>query len=141
MVMLGEILLTVLLLVNISNGDEFTCYESTSILHTNTQCSSVTWSVARVISTPLTDATSYAPSVEPLTIQEQMVTVLSFDTSYLQDWYNNYTQQITLSSSCSEKLLNFLCTNAYPYCPVSYACWISRVDSSNRFILLESLSE
>ena len=43
--------------------------------------------------------------------------------------YNNFTQHISLSSSCSQKLLNFICTNAYPYCPVPYACWIGCVNS------------
>ncbi|KAK8794490.1 hypothetical protein WA171_003612 [Blastocystis sp. BT1] len=111
MVILGVTLLYVLLLIRVSNGEEFTCHESSTILHTNTQCLSVTWSVARVISTENRDPSSYAPSVASLDTQEQMVTNL----------YNNYTQQISLSSSCSQKLLNFVCTNAYPYCPVPYA--------------------
>ena len=76
MVILGATLLYVLLLVPLSRGEEFTCYESSTILHTNTQCLSVTWSVARVISPYNKDSSSYAPSVESLDTQEQMVTVL-----------------------------------------------------------------
>lgn len=67
-----------LFVFSIGISDEYTCSDSATLLKTATQCSSVTWSVARLIDYNTTVDSDYYPSVLDLSIQELRVSVYNF---------------------------------------------------------------
>lgn len=64
-----------LVIFSIAVGDEYTCSDSATLIKALTQCSSVTWSVARLIDYNTTIESDYYPSVVDLSIQESLVSV------------------------------------------------------------------
>lgn len=55
--------------------DNFTCSDSVSLSTVTSQCSAVTWSVARIIDHNATIESDYYPVVLDLSVQENYVTV------------------------------------------------------------------
>lgn len=67
------------LLIAIGRGDDYTCSDSSSLKAVVTQCSSVTWSVARLIDHNNTNENEYYPVVLDFDEQENRVTVCIFN--------------------------------------------------------------
>lgn len=66
-------------LIAIGKGDDYTCSDSSSLKAVVTQCSSVTWSVARLIDHNNTNENEYYPVVLDFDEQENRVTVCVFN--------------------------------------------------------------
>ena len=64
-----------LLLVGFVSGYNFTCYDSMSIKRFSSQCTLVTWNVARILD-PKYEDNPYEPVVYPISKQEELVSVI-----------------------------------------------------------------
>lgn len=62
-----------LILLSSVAGHNFTCYDSHPVYMVSSQCISIKWSAARIISSY--DDSSYRPKLYPISYQEQMVSV------------------------------------------------------------------
>ena len=67
-----------LLLFLLVHCDDYTCSESATLRAVTTQCSAVTWSVARIINHNLTNESDYYPVVLDFDEQEKRVSVSVF---------------------------------------------------------------
>lgn len=67
-----------LLLFLLVHCDDYTCSESATLRAVTTQCTAVTWSVARIINHNLTNESDYYPVVLDFDEQEKRVSVSVF---------------------------------------------------------------
>lgn len=73
-----SLILFILLLFLVVHCDDYTCSESATLRTVATQCSAVTWSVARIINHNLTNESDYYPVVLDFDEQEKRVSVSVF---------------------------------------------------------------
>ena len=85
----------VLLLVSVVSSHNFTCYDSTSIQRSGSQCTLVTWNVARLVD-PKYEASSYEPYVQPISKQEELVSVFVLTFYFIFRSYMQSTPVVSL---------------------------------------------
>ena len=71
-----------LILVSVASSYNFTCYDSISIRQSGSQCTLVTWNVARLVDSKY-ETNSYEPLVHPISKQEELVSVFSYFIRYI----------------------------------------------------------